>query len=204
MESPPELSTVSLPTLDDILNQHDLDHDMFMYYLFTLKANDDAIYELTMRRNANNNETQNPIETQVDDPSPSTSSTSPNDIHSERVEGDMDDASSSFSGFSNMGPYDMDASFSGFSNSNATHLDDSSSADCLGCSSSNEGVPIGDNGMDGEGYISDSSSLGSFNYDDPVTPGGFYLGQGLEVPEYESPPEYDSDGIEVVPGHQLF
>ena len=82
METPPEISTVSLPTLADILNQHDLDHDMFMYYHFTLKANDDAIYELTIRRNANNNETQNPIETQVDDPSPSTLSTSPNDIHS--------------------------------------------------------------------------------------------------------------------------
>ena len=81
---------------------------------------------------------------------------------------------------------------------------DQSRAESSRRSSSNKGVPIGDNGKDGEGYISDSSSLGSFNYDDPVTPGSFYLGQGLEVPEYESPPEYDSDGIELVPGHQLF
>ena len=86
----------------------------------------------------------------------------------------------------------MDASFSGFSNSNATHLDDSSSADCSGCSSSNEGVPIGDNGMAWEAYISGSSS---FNYDDPITP-------GQEQPEYESP-FYDGDGNKV-PGLQLF
>ena len=71
-----------------------------------------------------------------------------------------------------------------------------------GCSSSNEGVPIGDNAMDGEGYISDSSFLGY--YDDPITPGGIYIGPGLEVPENESTPEYDSDGIEIVPGVQLF
>ena len=56
--------------------------------------------------------------------------------------------------------------------------------------------------MDGEGYISDSSSLGY--YDDSITPGDFYLAQGLKVPENESTPEYDSDGIEIVPGVQLF
>ena len=187
MDTSPQISTVSLPSnLADILNRHDLDDEMFMYYLFILKGNDDAIYELTMRRWANietqtpqnpfeshNLEPQNPIEIQVDDPTipctSSTTTTSPNDIHSETVGGDMDDQSS---------------------------------AESSGCSSSNEGVPIGDNAMDGEGYISDSSSLGY--YDDPITPGGIYIGPGLEVPENESTPEYDSDGIEIVPGVQLF
>ena len=82
MDTSPQISTVSLPSnLADILNRHDLDDEMFMYYLFILKGNDDAIYELTMRRWANietqtpqnpfeshNLEPQNPIESQVDDP----------------------------------------------------------------------------------------------------------------------------------------
>ena len=51
-----------------------------------------------------------------------------------------------------------------------------------------------------EGHDMDSDN---FNYDDPITPGGFFLTPGQEKPEYESP-FYDSDGNELVPGHQLF
>ena len=92
METPLKLSTVSVPTLDELLNQHYLDHKVFMYYLFTLKQENDAIYELTLHRNrANNdstsvNETQNPSETQNN---ASTSSTT-SDILSQSVEGDND------------------------------------------------------------------------------------------------------------------
>ena len=50
-----------------------------------------------------------------------------------------------------------------------------------------------------EGHDMDSDN---FNYDDPITPGGFFLTPGQEKPEYESP-FYDSDGNEVAPGHQL-
>ena len=112
MDTSPQISTVSLPSnLADILNRQDLDDEMFIYYILFLKGNDDAIYRLTMRRWANietqtpqnpfeshNLEPQNPIEIQVDDPIPctlsTTTTTSPNDIHSETVGGDMDDPSS--------------------------------------------------------------------------------------------------------------
>ena len=80
--------------------------------------------------------------------------------------------------------------------------DDSSSANCSECSSitTNEGVPIGENDMSREGHISDSSRI---SIGDLITPGGFFLTHGQEEPEYESP-YYDSDGIELVPGYQLF
>ena len=63
VEAIPWYAQLTTPTLADIVNQHDLEIDMYMYSRFILRANDDEIYELTMRRNANNNESQNPIQT---------------------------------------------------------------------------------------------------------------------------------------------
>ena len=74
METFPEINTVSLPTLDDIFNQHDLDHKLFTYYLFHLRVENYAIYEFTLRCNAGNNDSttsSSVIETQANDPSPS-------------------------------------------------------------------------------------------------------------------------------------
>ena len=202
METPRDFSSENIPTLKELLNQpvDVMDQEIFRYYLLTLKKEDDYIHELTLRHNrANNdstsvNETQNPIETQNN---ASTSTTSDihsqrvegdNDTHSQRVEDDMDDSSSNdFEGFSPSDTHsqrvgdDIDDSsssgFSGFSNgandiqnSNDTH---SSSADCSGC-----------------------SSVSDFDYDDPITP-------YQEEDEYQSP-WYDSDGNEVIPGHQFW
>ena len=50
-----------------------------------------------------------------------------------------------------------------------------------------------------KGHDMDSDN---FNYDDPITPGGFFLTPEQQKPDDESP-FYDSDGNEVTPGLQL-
>ena len=44
-------STVSLPTLDELIDQHGIEDDVFLYYLFKLKENT-SVYEVTLRYNA--------------------------------------------------------------------------------------------------------------------------------------------------------
>ena len=59
-----------------------------------------------------------------------------------------------------------------------------------------------ENNMDSDNSDSDTPILNfdNSNSDDPITPGGFLQSQEEEDPEDTI---YDSDGNEIVPGHQL-